>query len=651
MYKSFKVLLALLVLFQLFILGLPGKTFANTQDELTVKAETDAELIVQSLLGEGFEYDPASIVLQNGEESLGSFSGGTNIIGFEQGVILSTGNVNSIPGPNESDSGASTDNGLPGDDQLDAQFDVESEDATYIQFNVKPTSDVISFQYVFSSEEYNEYVNDGYNDVFGLYVNGVNVALLPDGITPVTINNVNLETNSQYFRNNDLVNGAPINTEMDGLTVVLNAQSNVTVGEWATVKLIIADSGDSEYDSNVFIKANSIVSEIVEPGQIKVTGPTENYVTLHREIGSDGTVSVDWVITYKDGTTETGNTLFQDGGTSQNVKVPNFDNAKKFTLVKSYGGATIHETEYEVSLDIIPPVTTSSVAGNISCDENWYSSQVDISFTTNEDATTYFNINGGDWTVYDGNQFSIINDGSYTIEYYSIDLEGNVEDYQTTTFNIDTTSPVTSAATDKVANEFDWYNENVKLSFNVSDAGAGLDYTKYSLDGENWTTYESPITLDEGIHTITYLSYDNACNVEEEKVVTIKIDKTAPNSVVTQTTDENNTSATITIDNSNNTGSEIVEIKWAKGELTKTDFETEGTVLEGATFTLRDNGTYSIYEIDEAGNATVYTTTVSDIVPPELPDTATSSYNYMSIGGLLVVVGLLANYTRRRKSA
>ena len=42
-----------------------------------------------------------------------------------------------------------------------------------------PASTTLLFSYVFTSDEYNEYVTTQYNDVFAFYVNGVNCALVP----------------------------------------------------------------------------------------------------------------------------------------------------------------------------------------------------------------------------------------------------------------------------------------------------------------------------------------------------------------------------------------------------------------------------------------------------------------------------------------
>jgi hypothetical protein len=227
------------------------------------------DALVQALIGSGPDAPIIHSVTYNGANiAAGTFSGGTGIIGFADGIILSTGNIASVVGPNVSDN-TTTNNGQPGDPDLDNLIPgYQTFDAAVLEFDFECQNlQVISFQYVFASEEYNEYVNSEYNNVFGFFLNGVNIALLPDNVTPVSINNVNCNnpynpptgSNCDLFINNDLDDGGgAINTEMDGLTVVLTATAPVTPGV-NHIKLAIADAGDAILDSDVFIKGESFV--------------------------------------------------------------------------------------------------------------------------------------------------------------------------------------------------------------------------------------------------------------------------------------------------------------------------------------------------------------------------------------------------------
>lgn len=215
--------------------------------------------LVEKIVGTGITY--SNVTYRGVAGSAGFFSNGISIIGIPQGVILSSGEIHNVVGPN-TDPAISAINWLPGDSDLNKLIPgYETEDATVLSFDFVPKSNVIQIQYVFSSEEYNEFVGTDYNDVFGFYVNGKNIAKLPDS-TNVSINNINLGKHAAYYRNNDwwdLYPGPyPVNTEMDGLTTVITSMVSVTPNKLNRMKIAIADAGDPVLDSNVFIKVDSI---------------------------------------------------------------------------------------------------------------------------------------------------------------------------------------------------------------------------------------------------------------------------------------------------------------------------------------------------------------------------------------------------------
>jgi plastocyanin len=148
----------------------------------------------------------------------------------------------------------------------------QTADAAVLEFDFVPQTDTALFRFVFASDEYNEWANTPFNDVFAFYINGNNCALVPNTSQPIsvnTINNGNTENpfppdpgpqNPSLFRNNDLQQGGgSINTEMDGLTVVLTCIAGVTEDATNHIKLAIADANDEILDSVVFLQANSLV--------------------------------------------------------------------------------------------------------------------------------------------------------------------------------------------------------------------------------------------------------------------------------------------------------------------------------------------------------------------------------------------------------
>lgn len=264
--------------------GTPSKTMEQIQNKCMTITGADGTVltvndIVEAILGEGISYSNVTYQGTLGDASqasLGVFSGANCVpLGFDTGIMLSSGTVGNAMGPNTSGS-TSAGLGLPGDPDLAGLIPGYSVfDASYIQFDFVPTESQIFIQYVFGSEEYNEYVESSYNDVFGFFLNGANIALIPGTSIPVAINNVNNGnagsgqfatgpcTNCSYFRDNGSLASPPYNIEADGMTTVLTATANVNPGVTNTIKIAVADAGDSALDSWVFVKAESF--SVVDP--------------------------------------------------------------------------------------------------------------------------------------------------------------------------------------------------------------------------------------------------------------------------------------------------------------------------------------------------------------------------------------------------
>ena len=121
----------------------------------------------------------------------------------------------------------------------------------------------VTFNYIFGSEEYG---NIRYhNDIFGAFLNGQNIATVIDeqdgSSIPITISNINSETNSEYYVNNELIGRinetSPYPVEANGFTTGLQASGTVLTGEWNTIKLVIGDASDGNIDSWALIEAGS----------------------------------------------------------------------------------------------------------------------------------------------------------------------------------------------------------------------------------------------------------------------------------------------------------------------------------------------------------------------------------------------------------
>lgn len=209
---------------------------------------------------------PSDDVLGSGVTKVtDSVTGGQTQWGYIGGLVpnkkawvLSTGDINSVVG--SPSTFASSALGQPGSPSLSALSGRPTYDAVTYTVTLIPTGSTLHIKYAFASEEYPEYVGSQFNDVMAVFVNGTNCATVPGTNTPVSINTVNANTNSQYYIDN-AAGAAGYSTTMDGLTVPLQCNRAVTPGTPVTVSIAVADSSDSVYDSAVALLDQGIWSD------------------------------------------------------------------------------------------------------------------------------------------------------------------------------------------------------------------------------------------------------------------------------------------------------------------------------------------------------------------------------------------------------
>jgi hypothetical protein len=255
---------------------------AKSNLEVSTNLSNDPEEFIRNFLeGNGVVIQNIRITGNTSAQNsqFGIFDGRASNIGLESGIIISTGKALDAPGPNNSRD-KTFEYSRSGDQDLQDIVGRNTLDAAVIEFEFIPSFDEVTFEYVFASEEYNEFVCTQFNDVFAFLVSGPgisgkqNVALLPTG-DAVAINSVHkgctvLEflsgrcrnvcdpKNREFFIDNDDEN----TVEYDGFTTVLQVRmEDLQPGEIYNMKFAIADVSDGYYDSAVFLAANSFSSE------------------------------------------------------------------------------------------------------------------------------------------------------------------------------------------------------------------------------------------------------------------------------------------------------------------------------------------------------------------------------------------------------
>lgn len=243
------------------------------------------EKLLQSMAGDGVVLKSYSITKSSGEEAFGFFEDKQARLGMKKGLIMTTGGISGLSSKNLQTSMSNnthanaegraikttTDNTGYAELEKLLERNQKTFDACVIELDVVPTADTLCFNYVFGSEEYDEFVGSNYNDVFAFFISGKgikniqNLALVPHTKTPVSVNSINngggsykkAASNSAYFVSN--LDGS-VGLEYDGLTKLMEIKQAVIPYETYHIKLAIADVGDNAFDSGVLIEGRSIVS-------------------------------------------------------------------------------------------------------------------------------------------------------------------------------------------------------------------------------------------------------------------------------------------------------------------------------------------------------------------------------------------------------
>lgn len=189
----------------------------------------------------------------------------------------------------------------------------------------------------------------------------------------------------------------------------------------------------------------------------------------------------------------------------------------------------------EEEIDTTPPHTTSDIEG-AQGHQGWYTSDVYLILQAEDDLsgveTTMYSYDQMIWTEYTS-PIPVTNQGTTTIYYQSIDLEGNTESVGSATVMIDKIAPVTSIISDGTIGNDGWYVSDVLVSLPSTDDGSRVVETYCRINQGTWMLYEEPFSLGTtGNHSIDYYSVDEAGNEEQFQTDLLKIDQTPPDTYI-----------------------------------------------------------------------------------------------------------------------
>jgi gliding motility-associated-like protein len=241
-----------------------------TVDETLTAQQLVEDILINSSCASVSNISVSGGNFASGEKSWGFFSGNSSTFPFQNGIILATGKINNAPGPNTylSDDGGNM--GWDGDQDLNQALNLSNTfNATVLEFDFIPLGNTISFDFIFSSEQYLLNPNPNqcdFTDGFAFLLKEVgssvyeNLAVVPNTDIPIKVNTVRGRgticppANQAYF---DAFNGIEHPTNYNGQTKVLTARGNVIPGNTYHIKLVIADEGNHRFDSAIFLGGGS----------------------------------------------------------------------------------------------------------------------------------------------------------------------------------------------------------------------------------------------------------------------------------------------------------------------------------------------------------------------------------------------------------
>ena len=256
------------------ILGLLTLTFfAGYSQAITVNTNSSATTLVNTIFNE-----TATNVTRSSGNGLGTFQNTNPAFPLSSGIVICGGNANSISGTSTM---STTGSGIT-DSDLQAFSNATGstgfiQDASFLSFNFVATTSSLSMDYVFASEEYGTY-QCGFSDKVAFLLTNLatgittNIAVVPQTTTPVSVNTIRSSTyntgctsvNSQYFGAYDASNNSSLSgTCFNGRTVLLNASSNLVIGDTYKLKIVIGDWQDSLFDSAIFMKSSLLDTNIL----------------------------------------------------------------------------------------------------------------------------------------------------------------------------------------------------------------------------------------------------------------------------------------------------------------------------------------------------------------------------------------------------
>ncbi|GAB3661824.1 hypothetical protein GCM10027596_22360 [Nocardioides korecus] len=229
--------------------------------------------------------------------------------------------------------------------------------------------------------------------------------------------------------------------------------------------------------------------------------------------------------------------------------------------------------------------------------------------STNASAETVVPVSGTSAST----SFTVSREDSNRIRFWAVDNAGNVESAGDTQFvKVDKTAPVTTPQVSSSASPVNgYYTKSTTLSLSATDtspnspaAASGLARVEYQVGGTSgtWSTYSTPLAVNDGTTVVYYRATDNADNTGAAKSVTVKVDTAAPTTSISRVGDnttwqKNDVAVTL---NASDATSGVASLHY-----TVAGGPEQVVSAASASFTVsrEDSNQIAFWSVDNAGNA------------------------------------------------
>jgi len=271
-------------------------------------------------------------------------------------------------------------------------------------------------------------------------------------------------------------------------------------------------------------------------------------------------------------------------------------------------GSTTVSPVAATPVDATAPVTTSNAVATYLANAAITLSATDVGSGV---AHTYYRLDGG--TQVEGTAIAVSAVGAHTLEFWSVDVAGNVETHKTANFVVTAPAPVDTAAPVTVSNAVANYVSMAAITLSATDAGSGVAHTYYRLDGAAQVEGKAIAVSALGAHTLEFWSVDVAGNVETHKTATFTVTAPAPVDVTAPVTTSNAaatyvSNAAITL-SATDAGSGVAH----------TYYRLDGAAqVEGKAIAVSALGAHTLefWSVDVAGNVETHKTATFTVTAP-----------------------------------